>query len=262
MKYDVNKMKYEYKYKVSYSKLSELRERISPFTISDSNMDFGGENGYTVRSIYFDTPKYDFYQEKKEGLRIRKKIRIRGYNHYDQKNIIFLEIKRKNEKKIYKNRAAIHYNDLQNFLITCDSEKYIIPDHNVELAIENSQQFLFHIHRNSLLPAVLVIYEREAFFGKFDRSLRITLDKNIRGTIFPDIYKLYEEKNIKYPIPNYFILEVKFYHIFPSWMSTVIESMNLGLQPFSKYTNCIDANIVIHNNTRMLKYNFTQTVHV
>ena len=71
-------MKFEYKYLVPIERLSELRTFISPFMVTDSHMDMGGPEGYTVRSIYFDTFQYDDYHEKISGLKTRKKIRIRG----------------------------------------------------------------------------------------------------------------------------------------------------------------------------------------
>ncbi|MFC1694261.1 VTC domain-containing protein [Candidatus Latescibacterota bacterium] len=261
MKYDVAKMKYEYKYCIPNEQLPEIRKRISPFLEHDSNMKFGGTEGYTVRSIYFDTPRYDFYHEKIEGLKQRKKLRIRGYNEYNQNNIVYLEIKKKNEKRIYKNRAAVPYCDLEKLLMTGDIEKYILSDDGSKIPVENAQRFLFNIHKLTLLPAVLVIYEREAFQGKFDHSLRITFDKNLRSAIYPCLGNLYKEENINYTIPNHSVLEVKFYHVFPSFLSKIIESMELRLQAFSKYTKCIDEHIVVRTNTQRLKYDYLQSIH-
>ena len=257
MKYDVNIMKYEYKYMVPNELLSELRTRISPFVEKDSYMDMGSINGYTVRSIYFDTPNLDFYHDKIAGLKIRKKFRIRGYNDYNHENVVFLEIKRKNEKKIYKHRAAVKFMDLHDLLATGDVEKYILLDHGLKSALDSSRRFLFHIHTSILQPNVLVIYEREAFFGKFDRSLRITFDKNLRSSMHPELLGLFKEENIKYVLHNYFILEVKFYHEFPSWMKPIIASLGFELSAFSKYTNCIDKHMVVHNNSRLFPHNFT-----
>jgi len=269
MRYNVKKMKYEYKYLVPKNRLSELRRYINPFLIMDGYIDrggpcdcLGGPFGYTVRSIYFDTPGYQFFHEKIEGIKKRKKVRIRGYNEYNHDNTVFLEIKRKNEKRIFKNRSAIKFSDLGNLLLTGNVEKYILTNKKFEAPIEDAQQFLFNIQKNRLLPVVLVIYEREAFFGKLDNSVRITFDNNLRSTIYPDIHKLYKEERIKYSIPHHFVLEVKFFDGFPSWMSKIVGSMNLKLKSFSKYTTCIDEHLVIRTTRRELRQNIIKSVRI
>ncbi|MFC1528922.1 VTC domain-containing protein [Candidatus Latescibacterota bacterium] len=262
MKYEVHKMKFEYKYLVPCELLPELRTLISPFMEKDSNMNFGGRDGYTVRSIYFDTPGYDFYHEKKDGLKIRKKLRIRGYNSYNPENFVFLEIKRKNARKLMKNRAAVPYKHLNDLLFKGNAEKYVLTDRGFKEPIENAQRFLFNFHKSSLQPVVLVIYEREAFFGKFDSSMRVTFDKNLRSSIDPDLHQLYKEENIKYTAPGNFVLEVKFYDIFPSWMNKIIFYLGLKLVAFSKYTRCIDEHREINNNSRMLLRDFTHAIHL
>jgi len=203
---------------------------------------------YTVRSIYYDTPGYTFYHEKIDGLPIRKKLRIRGYKTFEEGGIVFLEIKHKREKKIYKDRCSIRYRDLDALFRTGDVERYVVNLQNTSRPAEDCTKFLHDMRYLNLIPAVLVIYEREAYFGKFDSTFRITLDKNIRGVIHPRISDLYEEKHVRYISPGTFVLEVKYYSVFPSWMAQIVANLELQLQSFSKYTRCIDANITVPEN--------------
>ncbi len=256
-----NTPKYEYKYLVPNECLNELRDMISPFVEADSYMKYGGSEGYTVRSIYYDTRQFEFYHDKLDGLKIRKKLRIRGYNEHNGKDIIYLEIKRKNEKAIFKDRAPVKYENLHH-LFTGDIEPYILTDIGIKNAIENSQRFLFHICRKSFKPVVLVIYEREAYMGKFDRRLRITFDKNLRSIINPDIHMLYNDKNIKYSLPHDFVLEVKFHGIFPSWLSAIISSFSLKQQSYSKYTRCIDEHLLFKKNPGGSKLDSIKAIHL
>ena len=253
--------KYEYKYLIPNECLNVLRDMISPFVEADSYMKYGGSEGYTVRSIYYDTRQFEFYHDKLEGLKIRKKLRIRGYNEHNGNDIIFLEIKRKNEKAISKDRAPVKYENLHH-LFTGDIEPYILTDNGIKNAVENSQRFFFHIRRKSLKPIVLVIYEREAFMGKFDRSLRITFDKNLRSTINPDIHMLYNDENIKYSLPHNFVLEVKFHGIFPSWLSAIISSFSFKRQSYSKYTKCIDEHLLFKKNPGGSKLDSIKAIHL
>jgi len=68
-------MRLEYKYKIPVSKLDLLRKRISAFVEPD--LQYHENSEYSVKSIYFDTSQLRFYNEKIEGLKDRRKIRIR-----------------------------------------------------------------------------------------------------------------------------------------------------------------------------------------
>jgi len=254
-------MKFEYKYIVPTEILSELRTLIDSFVEFDIHMKMGGPSGYTVRSIYFDTPQYNDYYETIHGLTVRKKIRIRGYNEQNQNSIVFLEIKRKNEKRVKKYRAPVKYQHLKDLLATGNTMQYILTDYGIKNALENSRRFLFHIYKSLLQPMVIIIYEREAFFSKYDPSLRITFDKNLRSIINPDINILFKEKNIKYTLTKHFILEVKFYDIIPSWLSSILNLLDIKLQSFSKYVTCIDDYNVVNNSSRQNRFNWSRAVH-
>ena len=81
--------KKEIKYLLSYTMLSKVREVLSPYMRLDK---FAGPKeapDYTVRSIYFDTKKLKFYNEKKEGLQKRIKVRVRSYNTYSPHVLLF-----------------------------------------------------------------------------------------------------------------------------------------------------------------------------
>ncbi len=77
-------MKYEFKYIVPVSRMDQLREAIRPYVELDPYADMMENHEYTVRSVYFDTSRFDYYYEKIDGYKIRKKIRIRGYNEQNR----------------------------------------------------------------------------------------------------------------------------------------------------------------------------------
>ena len=259
MSYDVSRMKYEYKYMVRNSMRDELRRLIAPFMEFDPYMELrriggAGEQmlGYTVRSIYYDTEDLRFYREKDDGIADRKKVRIRGYNEFGRNNIVFLELKHKHEKKIFKNRASVLYGDLDRLLESGDAESYVLKFGSRQEPLADAERFLFALRRDRLVPVVLVIYEREAYFGKFDNSFRITFDKNLRSSLTPSTGDLYEERGIRPHAEGWFVLEVKFYQTFPSWMTDVIRILDLKQQSFSKYTGCIDSHFTGRSVPRSL----------
>ena len=123
-------MRLEYKFLVPFNRLAELREAIRPFVFIDEYADREKDKEYTVKSIYYDTMKLDDYRDKLAGIKIRKKLRIRGYNFRNSESTVFLEIKRKYENHIYKNRAPLFYSDLGLLLETADYEKYLLKKKN------------------------------------------------------------------------------------------------------------------------------------
>ncbi len=231
-------MRREYKYLIPQKDIDELRRRILPFVTLDNFAAEGSQ--YTVRSIYFDTSKLKYYNEKIEGVKIRKKLRVRGYNELGDESIVFLEIKRKYENHINKNRSALKYYNLDDLLSTSDLESYCLTENGFQNSVADGERFLHHIHKHSLKPIVLIVYEREAYFSKFDSSLRLTFDKNLRYILFPSLDELYSEEDMSFAMPKYFIFEVKFSAGFPGWLQAIIRDLSISRMALSKYTICLD----------------------
>ena len=232
-------MRYEYKYLVNLEKLDQLRNDFSPYLEYDQYSKVNETNDYTVRSIYYDTNTMKFYRDKIDGIKNRKKIRIRTYNSPQDQNPIFLEIKRKYGNKIIKNRSM--YNaKLYNNLI---KQRCIISAINSQKnKCENSEKFMHNVLINSLIPTALISYEREAYFSKINNSLRITFDKNIRYSIYPELNKFFNDSELQNTLEGFFILEIKFNDGFPNWISDIIQKHNIVRKSLSKYSICIDSN--------------------
>ncbi|MEO0557300.1 MAG: VTC domain-containing protein, partial [Bacteroidota bacterium] len=89
-------MRSELKYLVREADRERLLSLISPFVQPDPHASprEDGRVGYTVRSIYFDTPGLRDWAEKESGDQVRRKLRVRGYDANDSSPVV-LEIKRK-----------------------------------------------------------------------------------------------------------------------------------------------------------------------
>lgn len=231
----------EYKYLVPKTLLPDLRGMILPHVEMDSYSAIRPGNEYTVRSLYLDTSRLHFYHEKLAGLKERKKLRIRGYNEYGPTAPVFLEIKRKIGMAIIKQRATLPYQNLLPLFETGEVEKYIpaLPEHDE--ARDNARRFLFYFHSQALRPSISVIYEREAFFFKFDRRLRITFDKNLRVQNNVALNSLFQEIQLRYALPSHFILEIKTNSGIPTWLRLVLSRLDLNQEALSKYVICTDA---------------------
>lgn len=233
--------RYEYKYLVPNHLIDLLRKDILKYMKLDEFAQKYKNGQYTVRSIYYDTKNFDCYKEKLDGVKIRNKFRIRGYNEPTEKSVTFLEIKHKDTNCISKSRAPLYFNNLSRLLNARRVDDYILSFSGNGVEKKDARKFLYYYYGKKLHPAVLIIYDREAFQGIFDSSLRITFDKNLRSAIYPSLNQLYDDSKVKVVMKNNFILEVKFFGTLPRWIKSVISKYDLQKKALSKYTMSLEA---------------------
>jgi hypothetical protein len=231
-------MKYEFKYIVPESRLDKLREGIMPYVEYDPFAAAMEKHEYTVRSVYYDTSRFDYFFEKVDGYKIRKKIRIRGYNEQTGDDTVFMEIKRKFKEPIEKDREKLTFEVMKRLMAGEGSRAYGEKDDH---GVNGAGKFLYHVYRNNLKPVVLVIYEREPYFDRYKNEVRMTIDKNLRSIAYPGIDDLYSEEKTKPAIPGKFIFEVKFKDTFPAWLRPITARLGMVRQSASKYVFCVDS---------------------
>ena len=246
----------EFKYLVRLEDLEALREAVLCYLEPDPSTP-SGRNEYTVRSIYLDTFGFDDYYEKESGVQHRQKVRVRGYNEGTTETPVFLEIKRKDNMAISKVRVSIRFADLRSLLDSGDVERYVPrPETREEV-----RRFLFHIYRHSRKPTVLIQYEREAYFYRFDSSVRLTLDKNLRSLAFPELEDLYDERRTRRSFPGHFLLEVKFSNGVPTWFKGILQSFGLERTSFSKYCVSLDFHGMPESCSRARLFSDADPIH-
>ena len=228
----------EYKYFADYELLEPLQERFLANMVHDPHCRTAEDKRYTVRSIYLDTRDLRFYYEKKDGLKIRKKLRIRTYGSNGEDNTGFLEIKRKNRSTIMKERVKIRLAEAESVLNGAE----ILPlndnpRYDEKLALD---RFIYLTKRLKLVPQTLVAYEREALQALDDSRLRVTFDLNVRSYPQPDMSDFFREKDLVLLEQSHFILEIKFNGKMPIWVRHIVRDFRLHVQAISKYCNGID----------------------
>ncbi len=237
-------LRIERKYLVPEHRMNSLRERISSFVRTDMHAirNEQGISEYTVRSIYFDSRNFSCYAEKHEGIMLRRKFRIRGYNDLTPESRVVMEIKRKIEARQKKYRSFVSFENIENFIRNGDIHKYVIQNgYNRDLS--NAARFMYHIKKRHFIPTCLISYEREAYHGKLDQGVRVTFDKNIRSRLYPALNSLYDDNKMKLLFKNHFILEIKYFsQKMPVWARSVVQEFRLRNDALSKYTIGVDAN--------------------
>lgn len=83
-------LRQEKKFSINVMDGAKLRKLLDRVMISDEH---NGVQGYTIRSLYFDTPDNDDFMDKIDGLELRRKIRLRIYD--PENDFAMLEMKQK-----------------------------------------------------------------------------------------------------------------------------------------------------------------------
>ncbi|MCF7809992.1 polyphosphate polymerase domain-containing protein [bacterium] len=233
----------ELKYLINNKHRDELRQRFMVNMQHDSFCCDIENKAYTVRSIYLDTRSYLFYFEKKDGLKIRKKLRIRTYNNSQPNNAGFLEIKRKHGNTVFKERVRINLSETPNILNGAELHPTGSDTHIEKIALN---RFIYLTKRLKLEPKTLITYEREALIGLDDPMLRVTFDMNLRSYSQPNIEEFLREKDMRSIENSHFVLEIKFDSYMPVWIRHIIRDFGLRVQAISKYCHGLE---VWHPNT-------------
>lgn len=193
------------------------------------------DRSYPVTSLYLDTPGLKCYHEKIAGLEHRFKIRVRMYeNELHRGADIFLEIKRKHNALIIKDRLLLGYGAYETMFENGGSPAGI-PESGGEK--KTAEEITGNIRRFGLMAVAAVRYRRRPLVGKFVDRLRITFDSALeaaRGTTMRDLNFFPVHRDAV-------VMEVKFNNALPFWFHRLIQAHNLERQPFSKYCEGITA---------------------
>ena len=221
--------RYEIKYLTDARAVPEIEAGLLDFLVPDKNG--SGLHGYYNHSIYFDSPDFRFYREKREGELVRLKPRLRFYRPApDAKpKAAFLELKGRYDRIVEKRRGPIGL-DLAERLLT---DSLFEPDRR---AMESSavREFYYLARRFCLAPCVSVLYHRAAYFGAFYPNVRVTFDRVIRCSRYtgPDG----AEDALIYALrPDQLILELKYNDKIPRLLLKRFNSLGLQQVTFSKF---------------------------
>ncbi|MFK7899108.1 MAG: VTC domain-containing protein [Myxococcota bacterium] len=230
----------ELKFLIDEVVADRIRDEIGAVCAADRHSRAGrraGSNGYTINSLYLDTPGLAFHHAKERGDPDRVKLRVRTYS---PDSLATLEVKRRRSNVIEKRRAVVRREDVPNAVRgVIDSDQM---DGKGDKAL---QEFAYIVATSGALPKLSVRYEREAYESQVDPYARVTFDRNIRiqpastWDLFPaehgwshfdDFWRL----NLPtHPI----VLELKCETAkIPCWMTDVIRRNQLEQTSFSKYS--------------------------
>ncbi|MGH7476604.1 MAG: VTC domain-containing protein [Longimicrobiales bacterium] len=223
--------RFELKYLVPCRQVPELVAAVAPYTTPDAH-DLEGR-GYPVFSVYWDSPGFLFFWEKVEGLKYRRKLRLRRYAGMPD---VMVEVKQRIDRTLQKRRLR---------LPLCDALHRFAPD-GLNGGPDSSEQdpLLSEVallcYRHQLRPRMAVRYQRRALYGVFEPDLRITIDTRVQYSASElDVAQPFETG--RYIVdPRVAILELKFTNRVPLWLVRTVERFGLSVTRLSKYCSAVD----------------------
>jgi len=228
--------RYELKYLVPVEQAAHIRDELGERMDRDLHSPVGG---YGVWSLYYDTPQLRFYWEKIEGLKFRRKLRIRHYGDLDgvtDESPVCVEIKQRVNRVTQKRRITLPYATARKL---CDERELI--DHSAK---ENAfvNEVLELVVRLNLQPTAITGYQREALVGRDqDTGLRVTFDRRIRGRDRDFHFGTPNPENRFIIPPRMSVMEIKVNERTPYWITDLAAKRNLSLVRISKYVQSVEA---------------------
>lgn len=214
--------RYEKKYLLNEEQYKDILAAASPYLLKD---EYGK---YTIFNIYFDTPDFQLIRASLEKPIYKEKLRLRSYGVPSADTTVFVELKKKYKGVVYKRRAAMTYKQSYYYLM-----KNRLPYEDNQILKEIDWFRAFYNPQ----PAVNLSYEREAYKGLDDETLRITFDANI----------LWRRRNLDLTNGAYGsavledgarLMEIKTSGAMPLWLCRALNETEAFPTSFSKYGAC------------------------
>ncbi len=233
--------KLEYKYLLPNDSIPALRRALMLHMEPDKYARLAPDLQYTVRSVYLDTPRFAAYREKIEGVRVRRKYRIRAYNDPAEGARAFLEIKEKSGAYLTKYRCGVAVDAVGDLVDQRDLDRHVEKKVGDGIHPANAEKFFRDYDRKALRPVALIVYDREAYTVNGYGDLRVTIDKRLRAAYTREHDDFYRDGDLMPVMRQHCILEVKFTRGVPAWLRSQLARHQLRRLALSKYTLSLDA---------------------
>lgn len=197
----------------------------------------------SIASLYYDTPDYRLIRLSIQKPPFKEKIRLRSYGLATDESPVFLELKRKYDRIVYKRRVQSTIPVVNRFFL----REGDIPA-NGQIAREIQY---FRDYYGTLVPACLIIYDRAAYFEP-GGDLRLTIDGNPRYRV-DDLSLTSSMEGTSLLPEGYSILEIKVQLAMPLWLTHILDEGKIYRGSFSKYGEAYKAQAARLMTERIMK---------
>jgi hypothetical protein len=230
----------EFKYVIPLAVRDEIIAALKTLVSADEHGDANAH--YPIISQYYDSIDRACYWEKQEGLKHRRKLRVRvyGQNNGPIAPTAFIEVKHKSDSRGVKRRLNA---PMSVALALADGESRVFEsfrESRYERMVVDEIRSL--IIARGFQPNVAIRYDRLAFQGGVGRDdLRITFDYDLRCR-FRHLELTPDCQDFDHYIidRDLCIMELKTIGSVPIWLCKMLSKFKLRPQSFSKYCNAIE----------------------
>lgn len=207
-----------------YLLTKEQYEGLMPLINEYMRGDEYGES--TICNIYYDTPNNRLIRLSLDKPVYKEKLRLRTYGAPNENTTAFVEIKKKYQGIVYKRRISMKYSEAMAF-----TKDRMPPVKDSQIAHEITWLLNYY---DGIAPAMVLTYDRTAYFAKNDPNLRITFDKNILWRDYDIDLLLGIYGNSILP-EGCRLMEVKIPDAMPLWLAHKFDELKIVPTSFSKY---------------------------
>ena len=212
----------EKKFLLNQAEALSLRNHLLSVVHRDEH---NGADGYPVRSLYFDSLNNRDFQEKEDGIEIRRKLRLRVYS--PNADFAFFEMKQKQGP--YQRKRSLR-------LSREEANALIAGDHTVLLRSGSDFGKECYTMMQTWLyrPKAVVEYDRFAFISP-ENSIRITFDSGIRAS--ETNFNIFDSNLVLNSVmpPFSVVLEVKYNGFLLSYIKDMLLPVQQSEIAVSKY---------------------------
>jgi len=215
-------LRQEKKYLINLEQYYYLSRRFSSLLMEDKH---SSDDGYFVQSLYFDSLDDTDFNEKIDGVDVRKKIRLRNYGA----NSPSAKLEMKQKQGMLQKKRSLTLDRAQSHRVINGDYSALLED-NSNFAGECFGIMNMQCYR----PKAVVMYTRKVFIAH-ENEIRITFDHDIKGSESNfDIFSNDLMGNTLFD-PFLVVMEVKFNGFLLSYIKDIINEVNASESAVSKY---------------------------
>lgn len=182
----------------------------------------------TIRNIYLDTDNFLLARRSIDRPLYKEKLRFRSYGCPKPDGKIFVELKKKYKGVVYKRRLDMPLDRAMQWFADPQAEG---PQSQIGAEID-----FLRSRYPGIAPAMVLNYEREAYYPKESIDFRVTIDSNILART-EDLDLTAPNGGIAVLPEGYTLMEIKTLGGIPLWMTEVMDRCGLYKSAFTKYGN-------------------------
>ncbi|MBK6647588.1 MAG: VTC domain-containing protein [Anaerolineales bacterium] len=199
-----------------------------------------GNGRYALASLYYDSPDFRCYWEKVDGIRFRRKLRIRRYESpgapLTEDTPVFVEIKQRVDRVTQKRRVILPYGEA---LRLCNKRQY--SGSRLRRRMKR-----WWMKSTPISGSTTCVPSASCVMSVRRSSAPSTISACASRLIFSLSYQVHQlrldEEASSLPMisPDRVVMEIKVNERIPYWLTEMIAAHNLKMIRISKYCRSIE----------------------